>query len=146
MLRRGAAAARKDERKRKGTACFGNASALSFAMTGGCSEYCRVTINYSADTKKTSEFLRALAEAGIETHALCGSFGKKNRLTFTTRAANVAAALRSVALLNTDGKRTKTRVEVCRTFDIVPFRGFSSISEDETPLSVSATRIEKAKF
>lgn len=73
-------------------------------MTGGCSEYCRITINYSADTKKTSEFLRALAEAGIETHALCGSFGKKNRLTFTTRAANVAAALRSVALLNTDGK------------------------------------------
>ena len=115
-------------------------------MTGGCSEYCRITINYSADTKKTSEFLRALAEAGIETHALCGSFGKKNRLTFTTRAANVAAALRSVALLNTDGKRTKTRVEVCRTFDIVPFLDFSSISEDETPLSVSATRIEKAKF
>ena len=115
-------------------------------MTGGCSEYCRITINYSADTKKTSEFLRALAEAGIETHAFCGSFGKKNRLTFTTRAVNVAAALRCVALLNTDGKRTKTRVEVCRTFDIVPFMDFSSISEEETPLSVSATRIEKAKF
>lgn len=115
-------------------------------MIGGCSEYCRVTVNYSANMKKTSEFLRALANAEIETHSLCGSFGKKNRLAFTTKASNVASALRCVAILNTDGKRTKTRVEVCRTFDIGTFRGFSAVSEDETPLSVSATRIEKAKF
>ncbi len=96
--------------------------------------------------KKTSEFLRALADAGAETRSLCGIFGKKSRLEFTTKASSVADALRCVAIFNANGKRTKTRVEVCRTFDIVDFRGFGDFSDDETPLSVSATRIEKAKI
>lgn len=115
-------------------------------MTGGCSELCRVSIAYSAKTEKTAEFLRALAEDGIQIYSLCGSFGKKNQLSFVLRATDISSALRSVSLLNSDGKRTKTRIEVCRTFETRPFGGFSALSEDETPLSVSATRIEKAKF
>ena len=103
-------------------------------------------IMYRADMKKTSEFLHSLAEEGIEVYSLCGRFGEENTLLFTTRAVNIAAALRCVKLLNESGNRTKTRIEVCRTFETGRFDGFDLLSENETPLSVSATVIEKASF
>lgn len=68
--------ARKDERKRKGTACFASV-ALSFAMTGGCSDMPRHDKLSCRYEEKLPNSSLHLAEAGIETHALCGRSEKR---------------------------------------------------------------------